>query len=197
LIRGERAKVNLFRKFQISEDFLSNPNQKTNILLISDAVQYLAKTYQLTNEDFIAMGRMTPLGITDNSLRNNLVNKKNIYDLLDYFVNDCAQLFDKNFTYQIVNMHTDYAIIEATPNKNVLEELQLTPTEFGNENACLTRVGVLSSITHLKYGQYAQVSKIDSIYTGAKSHRYLIDLSPFTNLSGLTIRLADPQAIYH
>jgi hypothetical protein len=197
LVRGERAKISLLRKFQISESFLSNPNQKTNIHLISDAVKYLAKTYQLTHEDFIAMGRMAPLSITDNTLKNNLANKKNIYDLIDYFVNDCALLFDKNFTYRITSMQRNYAVIEATTNKNVLEELRLTPTEFGNEEVCLTRMGVLSSITQFKYGQYTQVSKIDSIYTGAKSHRYLIDLSPFTNLSGLTIRLADPQAIYH
>lgn len=195
--KGERCKINLLRKFQISDLFFDNQDQKTNILLITDIVRYLTTTYQLKPSDLLAIGQMTPLTITNKDFRHGLICKNNIYELIDFFVNDCAGLFDKNYSYQIEKMTNDYAIVEAIPNKNVIQELQLPLTQFGSEGVCHTRMGVLSSITWLKYKRFANVKKISSLYAKDNCNRYIIDLAPFSNLCNLAGAHSDTSAIYH
>lgn len=195
--RGERAKTNLLRKFQTTEEFLNNINQKTNILLMSDMIRYLAETYNLKHQDFYALGRMTPFTLMNQGLINELGNKSNVYQLLDYFLDEIAHRFDKNFTYRINNISGDYAILEALPNKYVVDELNLKDFQFGNEETCCSRMGVLSSITWAKYKTFAETKKISSIYQGDQTNLYLFDLTPFKKLSGLNTNRHIDHTIYH
>ena len=43
--RGVRAKINLLRKFQLTEEFILNQENNTNIFLISDIAKYLTNLY--------------------------------------------------------------------------------------------------------------------------------------------------------
>jgi hypothetical protein len=183
--RGERAKISLLRKFQLTEEFITNEKSKVNAHLLADIVQYLGKAHQFTNSDLIQVGRMTPLTITNHNFRNALKNQKNIYNLVDFFVNDCAHFFDKNFTYKITNLDQNYATIEATPNHYVLDELGISSNSLGNEEACFTRMGVLSSMTWFKYKTNAKIKKISSLYQGDAANRYLMDISSFKNIDPL------------
>jgi hypothetical protein len=193
--KGERSKVNLFRKFQISESFLNNPNQKTNILLITDAIQYLINTYQLKASDLCAIGQMTPHVNTD--MQMGLSNRKNVYELVDFFYLEYAQLFDKNYLYRIEKMTSDYVIIESLPNKDAIQELQINIAQFGNENVCFSRMGIMSSIFWPKYKINASIKKLSSLYAGDLSHRYFIDLTPFKNLSSFSRSRLESNAVYH
>lgn len=195
--KGERARINLFRKFQISESFLNKPDQKTNILLISDAVQYLTTTFQLKPADLLAIGQMTPFTSINADIAAELNQKKNIYEILDYFFSELAHRFDKNFTYKINTVYDSYAIVEAMPNKQVIEELELNPEIFGNEQGCFTRMGVLSSVTWYRYKCFADVKKISSIYNGDKTNLYLFDLSPFQKLRLIDNKDPGLKTIWH
>ena len=56
--RGEREKTNFLRKFQLTDDFISQGNNNVNILLTTDIMQYLASTYNFSNLEFIRIGQM-------------------------------------------------------------------------------------------------------------------------------------------
>ncbi len=193
--KGEQAKINLLRKFQISDKILNQPDQKTNIHLLTDAVRYLRATYQLSELDLISIGRMTPNANKDFEI--GLSTKKNAPEVVEFFLDEYAHLFDKNYTYSIEQLSNNQSIIQALPNKNVVEELGLKFSEFGSEDVCLTRMGVLSSIMWPKFKKYADVQKISSIYSGDKSHRYIIDLSPFKKLSSFADISMETGRFYH
>lgn len=180
--KGERAKLNLLRKFQISETLLEVPDIKTNIHLMTDSLQYLRKTYQLKDIDILSMGQMTPFTSVNQDLARELSNKKNIYELVDYFFEELCQSFDKNHSYKLINLSDDYAVIEIKAYQDVLDELKLTVNQFGSENLCLTRLGVLSSLTWFKYGRFTPVKKITSAFDGSPSNQYLMEISSFKNL---------------
>lgn len=178
-VRGLRAKTNLIRKFQLTEEFFNRENQKANIFLISDITTYLKKTYNFTDAEFLAMGHRTPHVVKGNFLRDKLTAPKSIEEVVSCFFEECTDLFDKNYDYKIFSMHNGQAVIDATPIKHVIEELGVGMSEFSNEEACLTRLGVLSSITWYKYGKNAPVTKIASVLDGDNSNRYLFDMNPF------------------
>lgn len=179
-VRGLRAKTNLIRKFQLTEEFFNRENQKVNIFLISDITSYLKKTYNFTEAEFIAMGHRTPHVIKGSFLKDKLSTQDNIEDIVSCFFEECTQLFDENYDYKITGMTYGQATIDATPKKHVIEELGIINlSDFSNEHACLTRLGVLSSITYFKYGRNAPVTKTSSVLSGDKANRYVLDMTSF------------------
>lgn len=197
--RGTRAKTNLLRKLQLSENFLNNDQSRTNIHLISDTTHYLAETYNFSEHEFIGMGRQTPFSPVGKLIQDKLKGpEKNIEDILDTFVYECCHYFDKNCDYRILSMANDYAIFDSIPKKDVLEELKVRPSEFGNEEVCLTKMGCLSSFTWFQYNKYAPVKKIKSAFDGDETNQYIIDLAPFRKLSSSpSATILDFKAINH
>jgi hypothetical protein len=182
LIKGTRVKTNLIRKFQLSEDFIIQEQNKTNILLISDIVKYLSVNHNFKKADFLAIGRRMPFIFSNSILRDTLAKHNTAFDILDCFVYECTRLFDTNCAYRISEKADDYAVIEVLPNKNVVEELMIDKNLFGNEEVCLTRMGNFSSVMYYKYGKNAQVKKVSSIHMGDQSNKYLLDLSQFKKM---------------
>ena len=198
IVRGLRAKTNLIRKFQLTENFFNNENQKTNIFLISDIVKYLSQTYRFSDAEFLAMGQRTPFVVKGNFLESKLSNQKTVEEVVSAFFEECTHLFDKNYHYKISSMRNGQAIIEAAPIKHVLEELKIDSSNFGNEEACLTRMGVISSMTHYKFKKNVPITRLSSLQKGDKSNRYLLDLNSFKKLSSTTsLRLVSSPSIYH
>jgi hypothetical protein len=195
--RGTRAKINLLRKFQLTEEFLLDQNNNVNILLISDIVNYLQRVYQFKANDFLAMGQRTPFMSNNKMLSEQLLQFKTINETYDFFVEECSAKFDKNYKYRILNNTNNQIIIEATPEKSVLDELKIEAGHFGNENACLSRMGVISSVPWVKYQNFSAIKKIQSIYSGGMSNIYSIDTSFIKNLRGPLDLLHETQPIYH
>lgn len=177
--KGIRSKIDLLKRFNLSPAFFKDENQTTNIHLISDIVQYLKFYQDLKDQEFIAMGRRTPFTLKSNVLEEKLIGKKNVQETLECFFQECTHNFDRNYIYTLQKLEKDYALIDASPRREVMEELEVDESEFGNETACLTRMGVISSVTWYKHKEFATLTKIDSIYKGGKSNRYLMDLTPF------------------
>lgn len=184
---GERAKINLFRKFQISEMLLKNMDFKTNVLLMTDSLKYLQPIYQLKNSELIAIGQMTPFTLLNNDIAYELSNKKNVEETLSYFIEELTQRFDKNHSYQIIKKTDSYAMIKVDAHRHVLDELKTAIEDFGSEELCQTRMGVLSSITWFRYRRFAHVSKTLSIFNGGSSNLYKFDLSPFKNIISMPL----------
>lgn len=196
LVRGERAKINLIRKFQLTEEFFAQTEQKTNINLITDIVAYMDKTYRFSDSEFIGMGQRTPFVTKSTYLSDKLSHHKTVQDVVSSFFEECTHLFDQNYHYRISSMESDQAIIEAIPRNYVLDEMKIKRQDFGNEKLCLTRMGVISSMTYFKYGTNAPITKIASLQNGDMSNRYLVDLSIFKNLSRLPSRLERRETVY-
>lgn len=182
MVRGMRAKINLIRKFNLTEDFFNNEQQRVNIHLISDIVRHLSLTYKFTDKEFKAMGHQTPFVVKSDFLKNKLTVPKNVEDVVSTFFEECTHLFDMNYHYKINSMVDNHVIIDATPRKHVLDELKIDRSEFGNREACYTRMGVISSMTYFKYGLNAPITQIASLQNGDTANRYLMDMTPFKKL---------------
>lgn len=197
--RGTRAKINLLRKLQLSENFLNNDQSRTNIHLISDTTHYLADTYNFGDHEFVSMGQQTPFSPVGKLIQDKLRGpEKDVEDLLETFVYECCHYFDKNCDYKILELSNDFAIFDSIPKKDVLEELKVNQSEFGNEEVCLTKMGCLSSFTWFQYNQYAPVQKLKSAYDGNDTNQYIIDLTPFKNPSRYpSATILDFKAISH
>ena len=178
-IRGPRAKTNLLRKFQLSEDFLMDDANKANIFLVSDIASYMKSAFNFTDNEFILMGQRTPYVTGNNFLKTKLTNHSSAQSIFANFFEECTQLFDKNSTYRVDKMTDEFAIIDAIPKRSVIEELQISPSEFGNDQASLSRAGIISSMTVFQYNLNTPIKKISSLYHGDKYDRYLLDLSVF------------------
>lgn len=187
LTKGTRAKTNLIRKFQLSEDYIKQEKNKANILLITDIVKYLSANHEFKKTDFLSIGRRMPFISNNNILRDTLTDHKTAFDILDCFVYECTRLFDTNCTYRISEKSDDYAVVEVLPNKNVVDELMIDTNLFGNEEVCLTRMGNISSVMYYKYGRNAQVKKVSSIHSGNESNKYMFDLAPFNKMKGAAL----------
>ncbi|MBY0415437.1 MAG: hypothetical protein K2Q18_14795 [Bdellovibrionales bacterium] len=186
LTKGTRAKVNLIRKFQLSESFIQNEKNSTNVLLISDIVKYLALTHNFKNSDFIGIGRRMPFLVNNGILKEKLSVHKNAFSILECFVYECTKLFDTNCTYSIESYKGNYAVVNVIPNKNVVDELNLNTVNFGNEELCLTKMGNFSSTMFFKYGKNAPVKKINSIHSGHKTNQYLLELTAFNQIDKMS-----------
>lgn len=182
LTKGTRAKINLIRKFQLSEEYIKNEKNQANVLLISDILKYLGTNHNFKKADYIGIGRRMPFLENNHILKDKLSIHRTAYEILECFVYECTQLFDTNCTYTIAEATTDYAIIDVRPNRNVVDELRLDNKNFGNEELCLTKMGNFSSAVFYKYGKNAQIKKINSIHSGHKTNQYLLDLSPFKKM---------------
>ena len=58
-----------------------------------------------------------------------------------------------------------------------LNEGEVNPEEVGNESACYSRMGIISSISYVNFGIFAPIKKIKSLYSGDDSNLYSIDTS--------------------
>lgn len=159
LTKGARVKTNLIRKFQLSEDYIKQEQNKANILLITDIVKYLSNNHDFKKSDFLSIGRRMPFISNNNILKNKLTDHDTAFDILECFIYECTRLFDTNCTYKISEKSGDSAVVEVLPNKNVVDELMIDMNLFGNEEVCLTRMGNISSVMYYKYGRNAQVKK--------------------------------------
>lgn len=177
--RGIRAKINLLRKFQLSEEFITNPQNKANIFLISDIVEYLKNTYRFSNEEFMAMGQRTPHASDNSFLKSKLLGHTSVQNMYAQFFDDCTHIFDQNCTYRLDSMNENYAIVASIPKKEVLEELGIKLSEFGTDAMAITRCGVISSMTWFQYGRNIPLRRISSTYDGDKYDRYLLDFASF------------------
>lgn len=181
--RGTRTKTNLLRKFQISDNFFQNTESRSNIRLISDVTQYLAETYKFSDEEFINMGKQTPFSPAGSLIADKLKGITNVTDMLEVFITQCATFFDKNADYRVLNVSNDFLTMECIPKKDVMEELKIRSHEFGNEEVCLTKMGCISSFSYFHFKRYARIDKLNSVYDGDESNRYIVDLAPFKKLS--------------
>jgi hypothetical protein len=177
--KGMRAKVNILRKFQLSENFLSDPTNKTNVFLVADISEYISKTFMFTDSDFIKMGRTTPAIHTSSFLKNELTGHETVQSMYSHFFDTCTNLFDKNSNYAIENFTQDTLTISATPKKEILEELEIDSSLFGNKFSSLNRAGIISSMTKFAYFNSAPIKKTACLYNGSFRDEYLLDLSAF------------------
>lgn len=182
LTKGTRAKTNLIRKFQLSEDYIKNETNSANVLLISDILKYLGKNHGFKEADYLGIGQRMPFLENNTILKEKLSPHRSAHDILECFVYECTKLFDTNCTYTISQASQNHAIVDVLPNKNVVDELRLDYQDFGNEELCLTKMGNFSSTMFFKYGRNAEIKKISSIHEGHKTNQYLLDLSPFSKV---------------
>ncbi len=168
---GDECRQFLLQKLGVNEKLLNNPNKFTNIHLITDLCRHL-KTVGLTKEDFINMGKYsyetnknTDFGI----LLSKFNSAKNLYKFL---LEDYTHMYDKNFKYQVTKVDNSGLVLETTFSEEALDTYRVK--NFGNSTTCLTKIGVLSSMSQYIGLAPSPVKKTHCIYQGDTKTRYEI-----------------------
>jgi hypothetical protein len=179
-----RAKLNVFRKFQITEDFILNEENSTNILLITDILNYLKREYQLTEDHFISIGQMTHRLSFNKVLDDQLSKFHTLKDTFVFFIEECSTKFDTNCEYKILENNKDKIQIRSTPRKEVLEELSIKPENFGNQIVSYSKMGVISSVSHYNFKMNLPAKLIKSVNEGGNYDLYEFNPRILDKLSG-------------
>jgi hypothetical protein len=193
---GLRAKFNVLRKFQITEDFINNDSSNVNVMLITDIINYLKYSYEMDDGHFYAMGQMTSKVSQNKFIKDQLIGLRSVTETFDFFVEMFAAKFDTNNTYRLLKNNSNSIVLEARPNKGVIEELGVTPETFGNESVCASKMGVLSTITDYKFGVCLPVKKLSSIYRGDRSDIFEFNPALIKQLTSFQSRIQNRPIIY-
>ena len=192
-----RAKLNVFRKFQLTEDFIFNDENNVNIFLITDILNYLKSEYELSDKQFISIGQITPKLSFNKILDEKLSKFQTIRETFDFFIGECAQKFDTNCQYKILQNNQDRILVKSKPNKDVLDQLAIKPNSFGNKIVSLSKMGVISSVSFYNFKTNLPAKMIKSINQGDDCDIYEFNPRIIDALGCSLDRKFSIETIYH
>lgn len=175
--KGISVKVDVFKRFGLSSTFFNDPTLKTNLHLISDINFYLKTYHGLQDMEFRLMGEQFVKTMSRTKLETPFKEARTLQEIISIFIEDISVQLDQNYHYQISKLTEDFAVIDSIPRKRLIEELGVPADLISNEVTCLTKMGLMASVTSLYNGTKAKVTKIDSLFSGGSSNKYLIDFS--------------------
>ncbi|MDR3606230.1 MAG: hypothetical protein P4M08_02490 [Oligoflexia bacterium] len=167
---GWRERNQILCRFQLNESIFANLETKISIKFLSDLWLYL-NSRGVTLEQFHQIGKYSVLSNINSVVGQHFrkfKSPKTAYESLFEVVNIH---YDKNFTYRIKNLTHSCCVVDAQPNKDVLDELQ--STTIGNEGSCASRGGTMASILGYLDLPYADVTEINCIHRGDPQCRYI------------------------
>lgn len=175
--KGISVKVDVFKRFGLSPSCFYDSTLKTNLHLISDINFYLKSYHGLQDIEFRLMGEQFVKIMRRTKLEAPFKEARTLQDIMSIFIEVISGQLDQNYHYQIQKMTKDFAILDTVPRKRLIEELGVPADRISNEVTCLTKMGLMASVTSLYNGTKAKITKIDSLFSGGTSNKYLIDFS--------------------
>ena len=176
--KGISLKVDVFKRFGLSPSFFSDSSFKTNLHLISDISFYLKTYHGLQDREFRLMGEEFVKTMRGTKLRAPFKAARSLQEIMSIFIEEISCQLDQNYHYRIQHMTKDFAIIDSVPRQRLIDELGVPADRISNEVTCLTKMGLMASITSLYNGRKAKITKVESLFSGGTSNKYLIDFTP-------------------
>jgi len=96
-----RMRLNILRKFQLSEEFINNAHSEVNMFLILDILKYLKEDFALSSDHFFKIGQRTPFLPQNKGLIQILKQFDSPGESLAYFIEVLTKQFDTNFSYEV------------------------------------------------------------------------------------------------
>lgn len=172
---GWRARDAILRRFQLTEELLSDPDGSINIRFLTDLCKYLRET-GVPDHEFVRMGsysvitnRNTPLGKLFASFRHPYVAYERLFSGL------IGQYYDENFQYRLLRMNSSECLMEARQNQDVASALGLKA--LGSRQTCDARLGAMLSLPGYLSLPYSKARKLACQHEGDSTCRYFVDFS--------------------
>ncbi len=173
---GWSAKKTIYNHFQINESIFENAESTVNFLMPSDICQYIGEKFKAPTSLLYKIGAHSSTVNKNSILARVLSAYKKPKELHEnIFTEIVHRFYDKNQIYKILKLTNQYCIVELNFRDEVKDLLKLkTP---GNQFACHSIAGSISSLTGYINLPNSKVTKIDCIHQGGCSCKFLIDFS--------------------
>lgn len=165
----------LLRRTQVPRASLHDADASINVHFLNDLTSLLIER-GWSREELFSLGQFSFQTHQNSSFGKTMATYGNWKNLFEALVHQHAAAFDRNYDYRLVHCSDDSVVIEGHPREEVMEGLKTTV--FDNEYACLTRMGVMSTIPCYIGLTPAIVRKTKSVARGDEFNRYEIHPSP-------------------
>lgn len=157
-----------------------NMNSQVSTILNSDLLYYLSKYHHFSPKDFYLLGNASghynknlPFGKSFVGL-----NLKNSFLKV---IEEIAKHFETSFSYELVSLNNDKAIIRKNLSKKMKDELKTNI--YSNEHLCHYVQGSFSAIAFYSTGTFSNTTEEKCLYRGDSTcefHVHFNDLRPFS-----------------
>jgi hypothetical protein len=177
---GSFARGMAIRYFQIPEVLLADDQGSINCLFFIDFFDYLNRTYKLTPEFFLAMGRHSTSHHKNRSLGLFFKNARKIREIYELMFGSLLPLYEQNCQYKILSMIQSKYLIQCHEKKDLAAALKIE--HVGNIHFCLWKIGVFSSATGFIGLPNCQVKEKKCVHLGDSYCLFEIDVSHLNHL---------------
>ncbi len=171
---GWNAKKSIYNHFQINESILKNAESTVNFLMPSDICQFIGEKFKAPPTLLHRIGAHSST-VNKNSILGRVLSAykspKTLHE--NIFTEIVHRFYDKNQIYKILKLTNQYCLVELNFRDEVKDLLKLKKP--GNQFACHSIAGSISSLTGYINLPNSKVTKIDCIHQGGCSCKYLID----------------------
>ncbi len=171
---GNEFKNGILRSLQMDIRFFENPEHETNIKLLKDLCKTLSR-FGLTDNDFLAMGRMSYQTNRESKLGQSFRQHRNIEDLMADICESQSRKFDQNFDYFITGRGKGEISVGSRPTEHVLEHLG--HSEMVSDEICLTKLGVFGTFPQYLNYKNSYAVKTKCMREGSSYYEYKISFS--------------------
>lgn len=168
---GIEFKNSIVRSLNIDIRFFEDPERVMNTRLLRDLCATLKK-YGLTDQDFLAMGRMSYHTNREGKLGAILRTHRNMGDLMEDMCENYSSYFDQNFDYFITGKDKGEIFIGFRPTEHALEYLRYN--EMVTNQVCFTKQGVFETFPRYLDYENSIVEKTKCMLEGNSYYEYKI-----------------------
>ncbi|HAZ11629.1 MAG: hypothetical protein A2X86_18055 [Bdellovibrionales bacterium GWA2_49_15] len=188
--QGKLRKNIILRKFQTNGAFFKNLDNAHNIHFNEDLTAHLHHL-GYDKSDFFQMGQNSVHLNSKGPVQDCLREAKSVKNGVEIFFECVSPMFDRTHHYKITTMTKDKIILDAPRNKEAQDALHTKI--ISNEHLCQLKLGIFSAVPlYLGIQQYLPVKKTRSVFEGAPSNVYELDLSVLSHLSGISNTTLSP-----
>lgn len=163
-------RAQLLRKYQLKEEIFKDKTKLVSVEVMKSLFDDVAK-YSYS-QDVGVVGQGTCRSFLDSSLGDEVKSFTSPAETYVYFVENCAELIEKNMDYKVVQVHPRRIVIEYK-TKEKLQDFFKVKT-FGNSNFCNNIKGFLEELIKFRYRYPATVNKLSCAHYGSGPCSYEI-----------------------
>ncbi len=120
---GSDIMIEIMRKFQLTPELLNNPDLKVNMVLGTDIVEYLYKTF-IDISAIEDMGKFASLSNSNTPFSEPMKNLRSSREAMEFMIEEVVKKYiEENFIWSLASINNNGCILEGSPNKDVCDEI--------------------------------------------------------------------------
>jgi len=174
--RGWRARADVLRSFQLSEQAFSDSDGNINILFYDELMTYVSNRFHFQKETFWEMGIHSIVFNKNTPLGREFSRVKNPSMIYERMFGDLLILYEKNCNYKITTLSDTQCVVECYSKADVAEALKLK--NLGNPSICNWKAGIFMSAPGYLNLPFASAKEVACVHEDSACCRFIIEFEP-------------------